>query len=103
MPANREPTSMRISRRAMLGPAAAMVATPALAEVCPIGPPAHEKGPKVWMDLDQVELDAAYDQTAYAPLIGQIVKRYATSSNEPRAHLGAPKRFAYGSNHVEGI
>jgi len=80
MPDNSEPTSMRISRRAMLGTAAAMVATPALAEVCPIGPPAHEKGPKVWMDLDQVELDAAYDQTAYAPLIGQIVKRYATSA-----------------------
>ena len=103
MPDNSEPTSMRISRRAMLGTAAAMVATPALAEVCPIGPPAHEKGPKVWMDLDQVELDAAYDQTAYAPLIGQILKRYATSSNETRAHLGAPKRFAYGSTPVEGL
>jgi arylformamidase len=103
MPDNSVPTSMRISRRAMLGTAAAMVATPALAEVCPIGPPAHEKGPKVWMDLDQVELDAAYDQTAYAPLIGQIVKRYATSSNVARAHLGAPKRLAYGPTPVEGL
>ena len=72
MPINRSQTSAQISRRAMLGTAAAMVATPALAEVCPIGPPAHEKGPRVWMDMDQVELDAAYDQTVYAPLIGQI-------------------------------
>ena len=53
--------------------------------------------------MDQVELDAAYDQTVYAPLIGQILKRYATSSNETRAHLGAPKRFAYGSTPVEGL
>jgi len=87
----------------MLGTAAAMAVTPALAEMCPIGPPAHDKGSRVWMDMDQVELDAAYDQTAYAPLIGQILKRYATSSNETRAHLGAPKRFAYGSTPVEGL
>jgi arylformamidase len=53
--------------------------------------------------MDQIELDAAYDQTVYAPLIGQIQKRYATSSNETRAHLGAPKRFAYGSTPVEGL
>ena len=87
----------------MLGTAAAMAVTPALAEMCPIGPPAHDKGSRVWMDMDQVELDAAYDQTAYAPLIGQILKRYATSSNETRAHLGASKRFAYGSTPVEGL
>src|SRR5450759_1053055 len=95
--------STQISRRAMLGTAAAMAVTPASAEMCPIGPPAHDKGSRVWMDMDQVELDAAYDQTAYAPLIGQILKRYATSSNETRAHLGAPKRFAYGSTPVEGL
>jgi arylformamidase len=98
-----EPNSQRISRRAMLGTAAAMAATPALAEVCPIGPPAHDRGPLVWMDMDQLELDAAYDQTSYAPLIGQILKRFATSSNVTRAHLGAPKRFAYGSTPVEGL
>ena len=62
-----------LSRRSLLGTAAAMAATPALAEDCLIGPPQHEKGPKVWMDMDQVELDAAYDQSAYAPLIGQIL------------------------------
>jgi arylformamidase len=95
--------STQISRRTMLGTAVAMAATPALAEVCPIGPAPHEKGPRVWMDLDQVELDAAYDQTAYAPLIGQILKRYATSSNETRAHLGAPKRLAYGPTPVEAL
>ena len=87
----------------MLGTAAAIAATPALAEVCPIGPPAHDKGPRVWMEMDQIELDAAYDQTVYAPLIGQIQKRYASSSNEARAHLGAPKRLAYGPTPVEAL
>src|ERR1044071_1153764 len=81
----------QVTRRAALGTTAAIAATPALADVCPIGPPAHDKGPRVWMDLDQVELDAAYDQSDYAPLIRQILKRYASSSNEARAHLGEPK------------
>src|SRR5262249_16306676 len=58
---NSQLVSEQISRRAVLGTAAAVVATPALAQVCPIGPPTHEKGPRVWMDMDQIELDAAYD------------------------------------------
>jgi arylformamidase len=95
--------SKQISRRVMLGTAAAAAATPAFAELCPIGPPAHEKGPRVWMEMDQVELDAAYDQSVYSPLIGQILKRFATSSNETRSHLGAPKRLAYGATPVEAL
>src|SRR5882724_718645 len=103
MPSNRETQFERVTRRAMLGTTAAIAATPALADVCPIGPPAHEKGPRVWMDMDQVELDAAYDQSVYAPLIGQLLKRFASSSDEARAHLGAPKRLTYGPTAVEGL
>ena len=79
-----------ISRRSVLGTAAAMAATPALAEECRVGLPPHEKGPKVWMDLDQVELDAAYDQAVYAPMISQFNKRFASSSETTRQRLGAP-------------
>jgi arylformamidase len=103
MPSNSETQFERVTRRAMLGTTAAIAATPALADVCPIGPPAHEKGPRVWMDMDQVELDAAYDQSVYAPLMGQVLKRLASSSDEARAHLGAPKRLAYGPTAVEAL
>src|SRR5262245_1128643 len=95
--------SEQISRRAVLGTAAAVVATPALAQVCPIGPPAHDKGPRVWMDMDQIELDSAYDQSVYAPLFRQTLKRYASTSNEVRARLGAPRRLAYGASSVEAL
>jgi len=98
---NRQP-STKLSRRAMLGTAAAMVSTPVLAE-CQIGPPPHDKGSKVWMELDQVELDAAYDQSAYAPLQSQIQKRFTTSSDTTRARLGAPKRLAYGPTAIEAL
>ena len=76
-----------ISRRTMLATAAAMAASPAFADECHIGPPTHEKGPRVWMDLDQVELDAAYDQAFYAPLRLEILKRLASNSAMVRARL----------------
>lgn len=103
MPDDSGPDLNLFSRRALLGTAAAMAATPALAEGCPIGPPAHEKGPKVWMDMDQVELDAAYDQVAYAPLIDQLLRRFASSSDTTRARLGMPKRLAYGPTPIEAL
>ena len=103
MPIHSQLFSERISRRCALGAAAAIAATPAFAEACTIGPPPHEKGPRVWMEMDQIELDAAYDQSVYAPLLSQIVKRYASSSNETRARLGVPKRLAYGPTPVEAL
>jgi len=57
----------------------------------------------VWLDLDQAELDAAYDQSAWAPNREQLIKRYAASSEAVRARLGAPRRYAYGATPVEGL
>jgi acetyl esterase/lipase len=58
------------------------------------------KGPRVFLDYDQAELDAAYDQSVYAPNMQQILGRYATSSATMRARIGAPKRVAYGSSEI---
>jgi arylformamidase len=92
-----------VSRRSVLGAAAALAATPALAEECHIGPPAHPQGPNVWMNMDQVELDAAYDQFAYAPLARQVLARCASNSEVARQHLGPPRRVAYGPTDVEKL
>jgi arylformamidase len=92
-----------VSRRAALAGGAALIASPALGAECHIGPPAHDKGPAVWMGLDQVELDAAYDQSEYAPLGKQIIKRYASSSAAARARLGEPQRVAYGPTEPEKL
>ena len=67
-----------VSRRSILGSAAAIVATPAIAQECRIGPPAHQKGPAVFMDYDQLELDAAYDQAYFEPVQGQTYARLAS-------------------------
>ena len=95
-----------ITRRTALGAAAALAATPAMAEhitTCWVGPKAHPKGPLVFMDYDQVELDAAYEQLAYAPMGPQITARRASNSAEVRRRLGAPKRFSYGPKDIEKL
>jgi arylformamidase len=61
------------------------------------------KGPRVYLDYDQAELDAAYDQAAFAPNLAQITGRYVTNSNAARERLGTPERFSYGPSAVEYI
>jgi arylformamidase len=53
--------------------------------------------------MDQAELDAAYDQSKYAPNMGQIIERYAVNSEAVRARLGTPRRYAYGPTAVEAL
>src|SRR5437660_2210210 len=88
-----------ITRREFLeiGATGAVLAAagPALAQ--PVQQPSRAKGPRVWLDLDQRDLDDAYDQSVYAPNQPQVTGRYATNSEITRARLGAPRRFAYGS------
>jgi hypothetical protein len=55
------------------------------------------------MDLDQVELDAAYDQRFYAPLAARTIKRYISSSDAARARIGPPQRESYGPSEVEKL
>jgi arylformamidase len=95
-----------VTRRAILGApgvVAAMAAMPALAEECRIGPPVHEKGPLVWMDMDQVELDAAYDQSFYVPNIKRALARFASDSELTRQRLGPARREAYGPTEIERL
>jgi arylformamidase len=100
----------KVTRRGLLGAAAvgAAVAVPivsraAPAETCHIGPAAHEEGPRVWMNLDQIELDAAYDQSVYAPLGRQIGARLSSNSELVRQRLGPPQRVAYGPTDPEKL
>ena len=65
--------------------------------------PVRADGPKVFRDYDQAALDAAYDQSKYAPNLQQLVHRYATNSELTRARLGAPRRVAYGTQPIEQL
>ena len=97
--------SHRTTRRGLLATAAAsslaIAGGVAFGQQTP-APPPRTKGPSVWLDLDQQELDDAYDQSKYAANLAQIVKRYGTNSAAVRQRLGEPKRLLYGSTPSEG-
>ena len=61
------------------------------------------KGPIVWLDMDQRELDDAYDQLVYAPNRDQLTKRRIVNSAALRQRIGEPLRFAYGPTPIEGL
>src|SRR3954447_1412145 len=61
------------------------------------------KGPLVWLDMDQQELDDAYDQMVYAPNRDQVGKRRLANSETARAAIGAPERVAYGPSEIEKL
>src|SRR5438477_11950783 len=96
----------QLTRRSFLGAATAVlsIAGSALAQQpAPAAPAPRVKGPRVWLDMDQAELDAAYDQSVYAPNLQQLVKRLATNSDLVRTRLGAPQRYAYGPSPIEAL
>jgi arylformamidase len=62
-----------------------------------------EKGPPVFLDFDQAELDAAYDQAAYAPNREQLIKRRIRDSELTRLRIGEPERVAYGQADIERL
>jgi arylformamidase len=66
-------------------------------------PAPRVKGPRVWLDMDQQELDAAYDQSKYAPNQALVQARRLVSSARARAALGEPLRLAYGPSEIEGV
>lgn len=63
----------------------------------------REKGPIVWLDMDQQALDDAYDQVVYAPNRDQLGKRRLAASAAALKRIGKPDRFAYGPTPIEGL
>jgi arylformamidase len=61
------------------------------------------KGPLVWLDMDQKELDDAYDQSVYAPNQPLIAHRRKLASEAALKRLGPPERVAYGPTEIEKL
>jgi arylformamidase len=86
-----------MSRSTVFDAGATMVSTDAAAQQAV----PRAKGPRVWLDMDQQELDDAYDQSVYAPNRDQLNRRRASESELVRTRLGAPTRVAYGTTRHE--
>src|SRR5690348_4714988 len=65
--------------------------------------PARAKGPLVWLDMDQEELDDAYDQQVYAPNRDMVRARRVANNKIALARMGEPDRRAYGPTEIEQV
>ena len=57
----------------------------------------------VWRNMNQGELNTAYDQSAYAANLKQILRRYSSNSEAVRERIGEPERFAVGDSAIEKV
>jgi arylformamidase len=104
----REDRTGRLTRRGLFASAAAagglvMAAGPAPAQRCPETPAPRVKGPPVWLELDQQDLDDAYDQSVYAFNGRNISERVAARTKTALEVLGPPQRVAYGPAEIEKV
>jgi arylformamidase len=101
------PSAGTPTRRTLLAGAAAgalaLSGGPASAQRCPAVPAPRAKGPPVWLDLDQQELDDAYDQSVFAFNAGNISERRRANSELALSILGPPQRVAYGPSGIERL
>ena len=61
------------------------------------------KGPLVFLDYDQDELDDSYTQPLWSPNQEELSKRNAQKSEQAIARLGRPRRLSYGSTNAEQL
>ena len=100
-----------LSRRAVLRGAVALGLAAAGAPVhaqqmqthLPPGVAPKPRGRSVFLDYDQQELDAAYDQGPWAPNQADLARRTAQRNAATIARLGPPRRFRYGATDLEQL
>ena len=97
---------MKLPRRKFLhlaGGAGASTAITASDLTWAQAPAPRAKGPLVWLDMDQKELDDAYDQCVYAANMQQVITRCERIGDLVRERIGVPKRLTYGLTAIEGL
>jgi arylformamidase len=101
------PIELKLTRRRLVAGAAAgtfaFASDPAAAQRCPATVPSRTKSTPVWLDLDQEDLDDAYDQAAYAFNSRNIAERMAANNAKALSVIGKPERVAYGPTDIEKI
>jgi arylformamidase len=101
------PFNGKLTRRALVAGAAAgtfaLASDPAAAQRCPATPAARAKGPAIWLDLDQQDIDDAYDQNVYAFNARNVAERQIANNERSLAIIGKPERLAYGPAEIEKL
>src|SRR5262245_12992080 len=96
----------KITRRTLVAGAAAgtvaLASAPASAQRCPpVGP--RTKGPAIFRDLDQVDIDEGYDNDVYAFNSRTINERRVFNNRAALSVIGKPDRVKYGEAEIERV
>ena len=95
-----------ITRRTLVAGAAAgtlaLAADKADAQRCP-PVPERVKGPPVFRDLDQIDIDEGYDNDVYAFNARNIGERRVYNNRIALSVLGKPERVKYGPAEIERV
>ena len=100
---------MPLDRRTMLktggfvGAATAIAGSPGFAASCQVGPAPHDKGPKVWMDMDQIELDSAYDQSDLRAARSADTETLCFEQRREARPARRAEGFSYGATPIEAL
>jgi arylformamidase len=95
-----------ITRRTLVAGAVAgtmaLASAPASAQRCPpVGP--RTKGPAVYRDLDQIDLDEGYDNDVYAFNAKTVNERRVFNNRIALSVIGKPERVKYGEAEIERV
>jgi arylformamidase len=98
--------SHKITRRTLVAGAAAgalaLASAPASAQRCPAAGP-RTKGPAVFRDLDQLDIDEGYDNDVYAFNSKTIGERRVYNNRIALSVIGKPERVKYGEAEIERV
>ena len=98
-------TESRLTRRIVLPVVSLVLAAVVVGSVLaqePTQQGPRVKSPLVWLDMDQKEIDDAYDQSVWAPNQQHVSKRRDVWSESVYARL-RPERVAYGPTEIEKV
>ena len=61
------------------------------------------RGPAVWLDMDQAQLDDAYTNRVYAPNIDRVAEQIQSRNEDAMARLGPPSVIPYGPGPMQTL
>ena len=96
-------TRRRVVANAALGSAAGAMAVYGRALAQDSAVSARVRGPAVWLDMDQEELDASYDNDAYVTNHDAINERREANNEIALRVVGRPEIVSYGPTEIEKL
>jgi arylformamidase len=96
-------TRRRLMANAAAGSAAGTLAFSPLAAAQGSSAPQRVKGPAVWLDMDQEELDASYDNDGFVTNHDAVNERRTANNEIALQHIDPPEIISYGPAEIERL